>query len=364
MAKIELKLAHTYSTAADPSPEDYALVQLDLTFEQGGAYALLGPSGCGKSTMLNIISGLLRPSQGRVLFDGKDVTLLKPSERNIAQVFQFPVVYDTMTVGQNLAFPLRTRRIEPRKIDARVSLIAEILGLSSDLNLVAANLPADMKQKISLGRGLVRDDVAAVLLDEPLTVIDPLLKWQLRQKLKEVHRELNVTLVYVTHDQVEAMSFADKVIVMSHGKVLQVGTPEELFEDPHHTFVGTFVGSPGMNFVEVQVRGGELFKGDNLIGTAPDLVKGETSSALKLGVRPEHVAIVADQTGVEAKLKRIQSLGGYHLLTVDLYGQEIFVRTDRADSLSEPDAPLRVDMLGPYTRFFKNDVKLPLGGHL
>ncbi|MFP5446096.1 MAG: ABC transporter ATP-binding protein, partial [Betaproteobacteria bacterium] len=201
MARISLDLAHSYK----PNPQqdsDYALLPLKMEFEDGGAYALLGPSGCGKTTMLNIMSGLLVPSHGKVLFDGRDVTRASPQERNIAQVFQFPVIYDTMTVAENLAFPLRNRKVPEDQIRQRVGVIAEMLEMSGQLNQRAAGLAADAKQKISLGRGLVRADVAAVLFDEPLTVIDPHLKWQLRRKLKQIHHELKLTLIYVTHDQV------------------------------------------------------------------------------------------------------------------------------------------------------------------
>ena len=249
MARIEFqKLAHSY-VPTPTNPADFALKEMDFAWESGGAYALLGPSGCGKTTLLNVISGLLRPSQGRVLYDGTDVTARTPAQRNIAQVFQFPVIYDTMTVAQNLAFPLRNRRVNKREIEQRVGELLEMLELQPVANRRAAGLTADQKQKISMGRGLVRDDVAAILFDEPLTVIDPHLKWQLRRKLKEVHERFHHTLVYVTHDQNEALTFADKVVVMYEGEVVQLGTPQELFEAPAHRFVGYFIGSPGMNFM-------------------------------------------------------------------------------------------------------------------
>ncbi|MBP6277561.1 MAG: ABC transporter ATP-binding protein, partial [Limnohabitans sp.] len=231
MAQIELDLAHAYK----PNPQvetDYALLPLKMTFRDGGAYALLGPSGCGKTTMLNIMSGLVVPSQGTVKFDGVDVTRSSPQARNIAQVFQFPVIYDTMTVAQNLAFPLKNRQVPADQIRQRVGQIAEMLDMSHQLDMRAAGLSADQKQKISLGRGLVRSDVSAVLFDEPLTVIDPHLKWQLRRKLKQIHHELKLTLIYVTHDQVEALTFAEEVVVMTRGKAVQVGSAEALFERP------------------------------------------------------------------------------------------------------------------------------------
>ena len=173
MARIDLvDLAHSYS-GNDAPPESFALKPVTMTWRQGGAYALLGPSGCGKTTLLNLISGIVTPSRGKILFDGTDITQATTQKRNIAQVFQFPVIYDTMTVGENLAFPLKNRGVAPAEINARVRQIADLLDLSPHLDRKATRLTADAKQKISLGRGLVRSDVAAVLFDEPLTVIDP-----------------------------------------------------------------------------------------------------------------------------------------------------------------------------------------------
>ena len=252
MARITLDgIAHTY----DARSPNAALKRLDHVWHHGRAYALLGPSGCGKTTLLNIISGLITPSEGRVLFDEKDVTQQPTERRNIAQVFQFPVIYDTMSVAENLAFPLKNRRLDRRAIKARVAEVADLLGLTKDLSHRARSLTAEAKQRVSLGRGLVRADVAAILFDEPLTVIDPSLKWQLRSKLKAVHRALDLLMIYVTHDQVEALTFADEVVVMKDGSILQMATPARLFEQPEHTFVGYFIGSPGMNLVAAEVDG-------------------------------------------------------------------------------------------------------------
>jgi glycerol transport system ATP-binding protein len=248
-------IAHAYSG----KPQDdagYQLKPLNHLWRHGLAYALLGPSGCGKTTLLNIISGLVIPSEGRLLFGETDVTHLPTEQRNIAQVFQFPVIYDTMTVSESLAFPLKNRRLPKPLIEKRVAEIADMLDLTSDLNRRARGLTADAKQKISLGRGLVRSDVSAVLFDERLTVIDPALKWELRSKLKRVHSALDLLMIYVTHDQIEALTFADRVVVMNDGRAVQIGTPAELFYRPEHTFVGYFIGSPGMNFLTAEVEGG------------------------------------------------------------------------------------------------------------
>src|ERR1700749_3815756 len=265
MSRIDLvDLGHSYG--GDHAPiESFALKPVTMTWRQGGAYALLGPAGCGKTTLLNLISGIVTPSRGKILFDGADITPLSTQKRNIAQVFQFPVIYDTMTVGQNLAFPLKNRGVSKKEIDRRVAEIAHLLDLTPDLNRKATRLTADAKQKISLGRGLVRSAVPAVLFDEPLTVIDPELKWQLRSKLKALHRDLDLTMIYVTHDQTEALTFADTVVVMHDGRVVQSGTPDELFEKPAHTFVGYFIGSPGMNIVPAEVKGRQAQIGGHVI---------------------------------------------------------------------------------------------------
>ena len=248
MAKITLKdLSHSYLTKQN-NDADWALRGVNIDWKDGGAYALLGPSGCGKTTLLNIISGLLKPTKGEILFDDKDVTSLNPVERDIAQIFQFPVIYDTMTVYDNLAFPLKNRGLSETEIDSKVKEIGEMLELTSTLKNKAAGLTADGKQKISLGRGLVRSDVNVIMFDEPLTVIDPHLKWVLRSKLKELHQKINRTMIYVTHDQIEALTFADQVVVMHEGQIVQTGTPVELFERAKTHFRRTFYWITGNEY--------------------------------------------------------------------------------------------------------------------
>lgn len=265
---------------------------MTMRWNDGGAYALLGPSGCGKTTLLNIISGLIAPTRGKVSFDGRDVTALAPEARNIAQVFQFPVVYDTMTVFDNLAFPLRNRGWNGMRLRQRVEEVADILELRADLARRARALSADQKQKISLGRGLVRPDVAAVLFDEPLTVIDPHLKWLLRRKLKQIHEQLKLSLLYVTHDQTEALTFADQVVVMSQGEIVQVGTPEQLFETPAHRFVGHFIGSPGMNFLACEWTAGAATIGGVRVETSSKQAP-PAGAPLTIGVRPEYLELAS-----------------------------------------------------------------------
>ena len=354
MARIDLDLAHSYK--ANPGEDaDYALLPLKISFEDGGAYALLGPSGCGKTTMLNLISGLLAPSQGSVKFDGVDMTHATPQQRNIAQVFQFPVVYDTMTVAENLAFPLRNRKVPEDQIKKRVGQIAEMLEMSGQLNQRAAGLAADAKQKISLGRGLVRSDVSAVLFDEPLTVIDPHLKWQLRRKLKQIHHELKLTLIYVTHDQVEALTFAQQVIVMTRGRAVQIGSADALFERPQHTFVGHFIGSPGMNFLRASVSGDSLdIEGNKLpLPAGRELPVG----GYKLGVRPEYVTLcdAGADDAVPATVTRAQDIGTHVMLTAAVGAGEMKVRLHPEKSPPRAGDVVWLKVLGAHTCFYKNE---------
>jgi glycerol transport system ATP-binding protein len=345
MARIEFdQIAHAYY----PNPQtlsDYALKQIDTVWEDGGAYALLGPSGCGKTTLLNVISGLLKPSRGRVLYDGIDVTALPPEKRNIAQVFQFPVLYDTMSVFDNLAFPLKNRGFNKADTSRRVQEVAAILDLTSDLGKKAAGLSADAKQKISLGRGLVRSDVAAVLFDEPLTVIDPHLKWHLRRKLKEIHEQLKLTLIYVTHDQVEALTFANQVLLMYEGEIVQVGTPEELFENPLHKFVGYFIGSPGMNFLPCTLEDQNARVDGVTIALDPETAAlgANAHGVLEVGIRPMHLEVHGSpvDNGVPVTMKAVEDQGSFKILTTALNGHTILARVPEGQPVPENQAWLR-----------------------
>ena len=315
MAQIDLDhIRHAYMP--NPTSEaDYALKEVHHTWRDGGAYALLGPSGCGKTTLLNIISGLLTPSEGRIRFDGRDVTNLPPEARNIAQVFQFPVIYDTMTVRENLAFPLRNRGVSKADTNRRVAEVLEMIDLTALADRRARGLTADLKQKISLGRGLVREDVAAILFDEPLTVIDPHMKWELRSQLKQLHRRVGSTMVYVTHDQTEALTFADTVVVMKDGEIVQIGTPQALFEKPDHTFVGYFIGSPGMNVLPVTLEGANARLGSHAIALPAPV---EASGRIELGVRPEYVRVGAE--GLPARVEKIEDIGREKIVRLEVEG--------------------------------------------
>ena len=368
MAEIRLQnLAHSY-TKTPTGPEDYAIREMDHVWEQGGAYALLGPSGCGKSTLLNIISGLLSPSQGHVLFDGKAVNNLTPEKRNIAQVFQFPVVYDTMTVFDNLAFPLRNQGMAEARIHTKVQEIAEVLDLQALLSKKASNLTADEKQKVSMGRGLVRDDVSAILFDEPLTVIDPHLKWKLRRKLKQIHEQFNITMIYVTHDQLEASTFADKIAVMHGGRIVQFGTPRELFERPRHTFVGYFIGSPGMNLIEVRAEADGVAFGDIhlvLPGQLREHLRERLAATgggrLQVGIRPEFVQLWDSpfDDAYPARVLDVEDLGTYRIVTLELGGVALKARLGEDRPL--PVAQAWVSLPAQWLMLYLDDELLEAG---
>ncbi|WP_372892575.1 ABC transporter ATP-binding protein [Rhodosalinus sp.] len=350
MARITLdNLAHSYK----PKPkgeEDWALKQLDHVWGDGEAYALLGASGCGKSTLLNIISGLLQPSRGRILFDDQDVTHAATAERNIAQVFQFPVVYDTMSVRDNLAFPLRNRGAPAGYIAERVQTIAAMIGMEAELDRKARGLTADAKQKISLGRGMVREDVNALLFDEPLTVIDPHMKWELRTQLKALHRDFGHTMIYVTHDQTEALTFADKVVVMHDGRVVQIGTPEELFERPAHTFVGYFIGSPGMNLLPAQVTGTQAVT--NGAEIALDRAYDGLSGKVEIGVRPEFVRL-SEREGLPVRIRRVEDVGRHKIVRAEFFGHDINIVAGEDEEIG-PDKT-RVTFDAAHVNVYAND---------
>ncbi len=350
MAKISIEnLRHSYISEPQRE-EDYVLKKLSIDWQDGGAYALLGPSGCGKTTLLNLISGLLFPTEGKMSFDGVDVTRATPEQRNIAQVFQFPVIYDTMTVYNNLAFPLRNRGVAESIIDARVKEIAGMLDLTETLHKRASGLTADGKQKISLGRGLVRSDVSAIMFDEPLTVIDPHLKWQLRSKLKELHQRTKRTMIYVTHDQTEALTFADQVVLMNNGEIVQQGTPVELFEKPHHTFVGHFIGSPGMNILPCEIKGGKAFFEGHAIEAENAKLK-MPEGRLEIGVRPEFVTFA--KAGIAADVVKVSDAGRFRIVETRAGASTVKVLLPEYETV--PTGAVKLAFDKSHTQIYAND---------
>jgi glycerol transport system ATP-binding protein len=348
MATIRVdNVRHSYF-ASPRRDEEWALKKITLECKDGGAYALLGPSGCGKTTLLNLISGLLKPTEGRIYFDGTDVAEATPEQRNIAQVFQFPVIYDTMTIYDNLAFPLRNRGMEAQQVDQRVREIARMLELDGVLSRRASGLTADGKQKISLGRGLVRTDVNVIMFDEPLTVIDPHLKWQLRSKLKELHHRIRRTMIYVTHDQTEALTFADQVVVMKDGEIVQIGTPIELFERPRHTFVGHFIGSPGMNLLPCEVRADRAYVAGRAVKTLTSLPRN--GKGLELGVRPEFVSFAEE--GVPVEVIKVADAGRFRIVETRFDGRAIKLLVPEGETIPQGQAHVKFDP--EHTQVYEN----------
>lgn len=350
MSRIDLVgIGHSYDGS------DFAIRGIDQCFESGGAYALLGPSGCGKTTLLSIISGLLKPSEGRVELDGSNVTDRSTAARNIAQVFQFPIVYEAMTVRENLAFPLRNRNVAPVACETRVTEIIDVLGLRAWADQRAGALGPEIKQKISLGRGLVREDVAAILLDEPLTTVDPALKWELRRELKALHRRMRRTMIYVTHDQSEALTFAEQVAVMFEGRIVQIGTPTELFESAQHTFVGHFIGSPGMNLLPAEIVGANAYVAGHsfaLPGAPLEPLVGE----LQIGVRPEHVRLGLE--GAPVAIVGVEDIGRVKIAHARLDDFDIRVVLDE-----DAEIPLEPHIIFPpeHVALFDDAWRVELG---
>ena len=263
VSRIRLdRLTYSYPGAAIPT-----LQNLDLTVAQGEAHALLGASGSGKTTLLNLLSGLLHPTSGAIYFDDRDVSALPGRQRDVAQVFQFPVLYESLSVADNLAFPLRQRQFSRKQIDERIDYICAELEIEKLRSAKPRGLSLFEKQLVAVGKALARPDLSLVLLDEPLTAVEPKIKWQLRQTLRKVQADLGVTMIYVTHDQTEALTFADRVSVLTVDGILQSDTPEQLYAAPAHEYVGHFVGSPGMNFIPAAVL---AIGGGDRIGFRPE----------------------------------------------------------------------------------------------
>ncbi|NRQ38472.1 ABC transporter ATP-binding protein [Nonomuraea sp. NN258] len=361
MADIHLEgVGHSYDGG-----ETWALKPMTWTWQSTRAYALLGPSGCGKTTLLNIISGLITPTVGRIWFDDVEVTGVPTAGRNIAQVFQFPVLYEGMSVYDNLAFPLKNRKLPRKEIDERVRRVSQLLGLDNVLKRRSRRLDAGRQQIVCLGRGLVRSHVAAVLLDEPLTVVDPALKWTLRSKLKEIHRDTGHTLIYVTHDQTEALTFADEVVVLNEGAIVQAGRPAELFLSPAHEFVGHFIGSPGMNVLPAEITGDGLVRvGEAQIGRAVGeaeagrAVGGLPPGPVNIGVRPEFVHLTGARTspGAAATVTGVDRMGAFNLVHARVGEHPVVARTG-AESGHRPGDAEFLHFAAERTFLFRDQVR-------
>ncbi len=272
-----------------------ALRGINLEVRDGEFIVLLGPSGCGKTTTLRIVAGLERPDEGRVLFGDRDVTYLPPKDRNVSMVFQSYAVWPHMKVRDNIAFPLKIRKVPKEEIERRVKWAAEMLQIDFLLDRYPHQLSGGQRQRVAVARAIVIEP-AVLLMDEPLSNLDALLRVKMRSELKKLQRRIGVTTIYVTHDQVEAMTMGDRIAVMNAGRILQVGTPEDIYLRPANTFVGGFVGSPQMNFFDATVveEGGSIIldAGDVRIGLPPDVgeaLRSYVGRTVTIGIRPEHM---------------------------------------------------------------------------
>jgi multiple sugar transport system ATP-binding protein len=308
-----------------------ALSRVDLHVEDGEFCVLLGPSGCGKSTLLNIIAGIIIQDEGIVMLDGKSVDQLSPRERDVAMVFQSYALYPHMTVAQNLEFGLRMRGVPKPTIRDRVHESADLLGIEDLLDRKPRELSGGQRQRVAMGRAMVRRP-RLFLLDEPLSNLDARLRASVRLELKQLHRKIQSTILYVTHDQVEAMTLGDKVVVMRNGMVHQIAQPETIYSSPADTFVARFIGSPEMNLYQgmlFQKDGRSHFQGTgfslDLGGLKPNIEQGE----VEVGIRPEDIEIGQSATALRGKVEIISNIGSEKYLHVDLGEGSLTVRAPK-----------------------------------
>jgi multiple sugar transport system ATP-binding protein len=266
-----------------------AIEELDLVAPDGSFFVFLGPSGCGKTTLLRLVAGLEEPSDGRILIGGEDVTDESPRDRDVAMVFQSYALYPHLTAFENMAFGLRSRRVDKREVDRRVRAAAAMLGLGPILKKRPRSLSGGQRQRVALGRAIVREP-QVFLMDEPLSDVDAKLREQMRGELARIQRALDVTTLYVTHDQTEALTLGDRIAIMDRGVVRQVGTPKELYDRPDDLFVAAFLGTPPMNLAEATVEDGFVRFAGHRLPLQPSSVEGSLGGRqVVFGVRPEHV---------------------------------------------------------------------------
>ena len=301
-----------------------AVTDLSLVIEKGEFCALLGPSGCGKSTLLRMIAGLEVVTEGKVVISGADVTDVPPAKRRIAMVFQSYALYPHMTVGQNIGFSLSVAHASKSAIEKRTLEVAKMLQLDNLLTRIPAQLSGGQRQRVAIGRALVREP-EVFLFDEPLSNLDALLRVQMRLELAKLHKELKSTMIYVTHDQVEAMTLATKIVVLDNGRISQVGTPLELYHSPANKFVASFIGSPAMNFfssiiINASAKVTEIQLGRKwqikLNCSGADLKNGDS---IEIGIRPEHISIAdtSKKADLAGTISIVEQLGNSTVLYVD-----------------------------------------------
>ncbi|MEK8053184.1 ABC transporter ATP-binding protein [Ideonella sp. DXS22W] len=332
---------------------------LDLEIEPGEFLVLLGPSGCGKSTLLHAIAGLQEVADGQLLIGGRDMTWADPKDRGVGMVFQSYALYPTMSVERNMSFGLRVAGLPKAEIERRVQRAAQMLQLGPLLARKPAQLSGGQRQRVAIGRALVRE-AGVFLFDEPLSNLDAQLRTELRRELKLLHRTLGSTMVYVTHDQVEAMTLADRIVVMRGGRIQQVGAPGEVYERPANRFVAGFLGAPGMNFVpgvfnasapgaQFEAPGWRVdLQGYRFAAAAPG-----AGAPMVMGVRPEQLRIAADGP-VAGKVQLIEPMGNHQVVWVDVAGQAVAVLDHAALPLAT-DQPLRLALAADRLSLFDPD---------
>jgi len=308
-----------------------AIDGIDLEIKEGELVVLLGPSGCGKTTTLRCIAGLEVPTEGNIFFDDKDVTRLTPSDRNVGMVFQFYALYPHLRVRDNITFPLRAQGMPRNQIEEKLKQVVMIFQLENLLKRRARDLPPGDQQRVALARAIVRDP-KVLLLDEPLSALDEKFREEMRSELGSLQKRIGISTIYVTHDQREAMALGDVIVVMKEGEIIQKGTPEELYEHPNTVFVGHFLGTPGMNFINGQYRNGIIeIEGTDLFIPLEDknlkdkLVSFQEKSII-IGIRPEYIEIdrEIDRKGaLPLKVMTIEPAGRFRLVDFVL-GEKIF----------------------------------------
>ena len=336
--------------------EQHAVKPLNLTIDEGEFVVLLGPSGCGKTTTLRMISGLEAVTDGRILFDDRDVTWLDPSDRDIAFVFQFFALYSHMTCRDNIAFPLQAQGFPKKEVTKSVDDVAQLLRIEHILDQRPSGLSGGDQQRVALARALVRRPVA-FLMDEPLGALDAEFRETMRAEIKQLHIEQNATTVYVTHDQIEAMAMGDKIVVMSAAEIQQVGTPIEVYHDPANLFVAQFIGSPGMNLIDATYHDGKLHIGDTTNFSVPDAWKTTLDEAIEnngqviVGFRPESVQ-VSNTSSIKSTVYASALYGGYTMLVLELEnGKQVEVRVSRSENQKIGDI-FQFDINPEMIRFF------------
>ncbi|QII02848.1 ABC transporter ATP-binding protein [Rhodococcoides fascians A21d2] len=295
-----------------------ALTEIDLDIADGEFLVLLGPSGCGKSTLLRLVAGLTQPTGGRILLDGKDITVVPPRDRDLAMVFQSYALYPHLSVAKNIGFPLRSRRFSRSRIADSVAAVATALDLSELLYRRPAELSGGQRQRVALARAMVRDP-GAFLMDEPLSNLDAKLRSATRTELIELHRRIDTTFLYVTHDQVEAMTMATRIALMDNGRIEQVGTPSELYDTPKSVFVAGFLGAPPMNLFDATVTAhrGELHAVAPGVNIPLGIEAGaHTDQSVTVGIRPEKMHITDAPARLHADVTTVENLGSEELVHV------------------------------------------------